>query len=96
MRVVAGPEEFGTLRPGEVLVCAATSPPWTPLFSRAAAVVVDHGGPASHAAIVAREYGLPVVLATSTGTTTLTTGQVVTVDGDHGLVLDADGVDAGR
>ena len=96
VRVVAGPEEFGTLRPGEVLVCAATSPPWTPLFSRAAAVVVDHGGPASHAAIVAREYGLPVVLATSTGTTTLTTGQVVTVDGDHGLVLDAGGTGAGR
>lgn len=89
VRVVAGPEEFGTLRPGEVLVCAATSPPWTPLFSSAAAVVVDHGGPASHAAIVAREYGLPVVLATSTGTSTLRTGQVVTVDGDHGLVLDA-------
>ncbi len=96
VRVVAGPEEFGTLRPGEVLVCAATSPPWTPLFSRAAAVVVDHGGPASHAAIVAREYGLPVVLATSTGTTTLTTGQVVTVDGDHGLVLEADGSGARR
>ncbi len=88
VRVLAGPGEFGTFLPGEVLVCAATSPPWTPLFARAAAVVVDHGGPASHAAIVAREYGLPVVLATGTATTTLRTGQVVTVDGQRGLVLD--------
>ena len=90
VRVVAGPEAFSTLLPGEVLVCAATSPPWTPLFARAAAVVVDHGGPASHAAIVAREYGLPVVLATGTATTTLRTGQRVVVDGDHGLVLAAE------
>lgn len=88
VRVLAGPEEFGTFRPGEVLVCAATSPPWTPLFARAAALVVDHGGPASHAAIVAREYGLPVVLATGTATRTLHTGQMVTVDGQRGLVLD--------
>ncbi|AXH97438.1 PEP/pyruvate-binding domain-containing protein [Ornithinimicrobium avium] len=89
VRVVPGPAAFGTLRPGEVLVCSATSPPWTPLFARAAAVVVDHGGPASHAAIVAREYGVPVVLATGTATTTLRTGQVVTVDGHRGVVVPA-------
>ena len=89
-RVIRHPDEFGTVAAGEVLVCPATNPSWTPLFARVAAVVVDHGGPASHAAIVAREYGIPAVLAVGTGTSTLSTGQRVTVDGDHGLVLAAD------
>ncbi|HKX68458.1 MAG TPA: PEP/pyruvate-binding domain-containing protein [Intrasporangium sp.] len=90
VRVIRHPDEFGTVSAGEVLVSPATNPAWTPLFARVAAVVVDHGGPASHAAIVAREYGIPAVLAVGTGTTTLSTGQRVTVDGDHGLVLAAD------
>lgn len=90
VRVIRHPDEFGTVAAGEVLVCPATNPAWTPLFARVAAVVVDHGGPASHAAIVAREYGIPAVLAVGTGTSTLSTGQRVTVDGDHGLVLAAD------
>ncbi|MCU1432464.1 MAG: phosphoenolpyruvate synthase, partial [Actinotalea sp.] len=64
-RVIRGVEEFATLRPGEVLVCSSTNPSWTPLFQRAAAVVVDNGGPASHAAIVAREYGVPAVMGTA-------------------------------
>jgi phosphohistidine swiveling domain-containing protein len=58
----------------------------TPLFSRAVAVVVDSGGVASHAAIVAREYGLPAVMGTGTATTALVTGQMVTVDGNTGRV----------
>ena len=73
-----------------MLVCPATNPAWTPLFTRAAAVVVDHGGLASHAAIVAREYGIPAVMGTGDGTTALTTGARVIVDGDHGRVLSAD------
>ncbi len=86
VRVVHSPEEFSTLRAGEVLVCATTNPSWTPLFQRASAVVVDHGGMASHAAIVAREYGIPAVMGAATATSALHDGQVVTVDGDLGEV----------
>lgn len=90
VRVIHDPSEFGRLRDGEVLVCPATNPSWTPLFARAAAVVVDHGGLASHAAIVAREYGIPAVLGCGTATSVLTEGTRVLVDGDRGLVLPAD------
>ncbi|HWM06329.1 MAG TPA: PEP-utilizing enzyme [Actinophytocola sp.] len=90
VRVVRGPAEFGTLRDGEILVCPYTNPAWTPLFQRAAAVVVDAGGSGSHAAIVAREYGIPAVMGTGNGTTVLTDGQLVTVDGDAGAVTTVD------
>ena len=89
VRVIRGPAEFGELQPGDVLVCPATNPSWTPLFGRAAAVVVDHGGLASHAAIVAREYGIPAVMGTGDGSSVLATGVRVTVDGDRGRVLRA-------
>lgn len=90
VRIIGGPAEFGTLRAGEVLVCEATNPSWTPLFQRAAAVVVDRGGMASHAAIVAREYGIPAVMGAATATSRLRNGQWVTVDGDRGEVLAAE------
>ena len=93
VRVVSGPAGFGTLRDGEVLVCPYTNPAWTPLFQRAIAVVVNSGGSGSHAAIVAREYGIPAVMATGTATTVLADGQVVTVDGDVGVVVKADAAD---
>lgn len=93
VRIISDPDGFGSLRAGEVLVCPATNPSWTPLFARAAAVVVDHGGLASHAAIVAREYGIPAVLGCGTATATLTNGQPVLVDGDRGLVLPGDSDD---
>ncbi|MBK8445777.1 MAG: phosphoenolpyruvate synthase [Micropruina sp.] len=89
VRVIAGPEQFGLLRPGDVLVCGATNPAWTPLFTRAVAVVVDHGGVASHAAIVAREYGIPAVMGTGVGTSVLIPGMQVVVDGDRGRVVPA-------
>ena len=82
----ARPAGFASLRPGEVLVCPYTNPSWTPLFERAAAVVVDTGGLASHAAIVAREYGIPAVMGTGTGTRVLRDGDIVMVDGDAGQV----------
>lgn len=87
VRVIHGPDGFAALRNGDVLVASYTSPAWTPLFRRAAAVVTDTGGVASHAAIVAREYGIPAVMAAADATTRLTDGQRVRVDGDHGLVL---------
>ncbi|HWJ53337.1 MAG TPA: PEP/pyruvate-binding domain-containing protein, partial [Propionibacteriaceae bacterium] len=87
VRVIMEPAQFGAMHGGDVLVCPYTNPAWTPLFSRAAAVVVDSGGVGSHAAIVAREYGIPAVMGTGTGTSVLTDGRLVTVDGDTGLVI---------
>jgi len=91
VRVVRGPEDFGTLLSGEILVCPYTNPSWTPLFQRAAAVVVDAGGLGSHAAIVAREYGIPAVMGTAKGTKVLRDGQRVLVDGSRGEVRAARG-----
>lgn len=86
VRLIRGPEEFGELRAGDILVCPNTNPSWTPLFARAAAVVVDTGGLGSHAAIVAREYGVPAVMGTRRGTSVLKDGQRVRVDGSRGRV----------
>lgn len=90
VRIIRGPDEFGRLRSGDILVCPYTNPSWTPLFQRAAAVVVDMGGLGSHAAIVAREYGIPAVMGTGTGTSVLADGQRVVVDGSAGAVLPAE------
>jgi pyruvate,water dikinase len=86
-RIVHDFSEFGKLQPGDVLVAPVTNPAWTPLFLRAVAVVVDTGGAASHAAIVAREYGVPAVMGTMNGTAQLRDGQWIRVDGSRGLVL---------
>ncbi|GGI01615.1 PEP/pyruvate-binding domain-containing protein [Arthrobacter liuii] len=85
-RVLRGPEDFGRMQPGEVLVARMTTPAWTPLFAMASAVVTDVGGPLSHSSIVAREYGIPAVLGTGVATQRLTGGQRVSVDGDAGTV----------
>ena len=84
--VMLGPEDFGKMRQGDVLVAVTTTPAWTPLFTMASAIVTDIGGPLSHSSIVAREYGIPAVLATSNGTRRIRDGQTVTVDGDAGSV----------
>jgi pyruvate,water dikinase len=89
VRIVRDPAEFGRLRPGDVLVCPYTNPSWTPAFQRVAAVVVDTGGSGSHAAIVAREYGIPAIMGTASGTAVLRDGQRVTVDGATGRVTAA-------
>lgn len=86
VRIVRGPEDFGAMMPGEVLVSPITTPAWTPLFAMAAAVVTDVGGPLSHSSIVAREYGIPAVLGTGIATRRLRDGMLVTVDGDRGEV----------
>ncbi len=84
--MVRGPEDFHKLHRGDVLVCPSTTPAWTPLFSIAAAVVADVGGPLSHAAIVAREVGIPAVMACTNATRVLTDGDRVEVDGAAGRV----------
>jgi rifampicin phosphotransferase len=86
VRLVAGPGDFDRFQPGEVLVARATAPAWTPLFARATAVVTDGGTLAAHASLVAREYGIPAVVATGDATSRLSNGQRVTVDGGAGTV----------
>ena len=85
-RVIRTPEEFDRLQPGEVLIAPVTTPAWTPLFTRAAAVVTDTGSPLAHASLAAREYGIPAVVGTSDATARLRDGQVVMVDGNTGWV----------
>ena len=92
-RVLGGPEDFGQMQPGEVLVAAITTPAWTSLFALAAAVVTDVGGPLSHSSIVAREYGIPAVLGTGVATRRIQSGQSIRVDGEAGTVTLLDGAD---
>jgi pyruvate,water dikinase len=85
--VLYGPEDFAKFKSGDVLVAVTTTPAWTPLFARASAVVTDIGGPLSHSSIVAREYGIPAVMAARTATRSIQSGQLVTVDGSAGSVI---------
>ena len=85
-RVARTLEEAQALEPGEILVAITTMPPWTPLFGIASAVVTETGGPLSHCAIVAREYGIPAVVGAAGATQVIQTGQEITVDGSGGLV----------
>lgn len=86
VRVLVTPEEGEALQPGEILVAATTNVGWTPLFPKAAAIVTDIGAPLSHAAIVARELGIPAVVGCGSATTRLKTGDTVRVDGGQGTV----------
>ncbi|WP_280236007.1 phosphoenolpyruvate synthase [Nocardia cyriacigeorgica] len=86
VRLLDAPDQGGALRAGEVLVAPMTSPDWLPTIARSAAVVTDSGGMTCHAAIVARELGVPCVVGTRTATTALVDGAVVTVDGSAGEV----------
>jgi len=85
-RVIARVEDGDQLQAGEILVTTLTNVGWTPLFPRAAAVVTDVGAPLSHAAIVARELGIPAVVGCGDATMRLKTGDRIRVDGGKGLV----------
>lgn len=86
VRVITDPVEFDRIRPGDVLVCRCTIAAWSVVFPVVGAVVTEVGGPLSHPGILAREFGIPAVLAVRDATTVLTDGQQVTVDGSTGLV----------
>jgi len=86
VRVIRGEPDFARLRPGDVLVCRIATPAWSTLFGIAGALVTDLGSPLSHTAIVAREHGLPAVVATGNATEKLRDGEIVTVDGTRGTV----------
>jgi rifampicin phosphotransferase len=85
-RVLASPDEASRLGPGEILVAALTNVGWTPVFPRAAAVVTDIGAPLSHAAIVARELGIPAVVGCGNATMLIRSGDRIRVDGAGGTV----------
>lgn len=90
-RIIREVRDFHRLKKGDILVAQYTNPAWTPLFSTAAGLVVDTGGVASHAAIIAREYGLPAVMGTGNATESLQDGETITVDGYKGLVYREEG-----
>jgi phosphohistidine swiveling domain-containing protein len=85
-RVIHSPDQLGEIEMGEILVAAATSPSWTPVFGTIAGAVLDSGGIMSHAAIVAREYSLPAVIGTGRATKQIKTGDQLHVDADTGVV----------
>jgi phosphoenolpyruvate synthase/pyruvate phosphate dikinase len=85
-RVVMCDEDLANLQPGEILVAPTTYPSWTPIFPMLKGLVVDRGASLSHAAIVGREYGIPVVMNVFTGSKDIKTGQRIRVDGDFGVV----------
>jgi rifampicin phosphotransferase len=84
--ILRTPEDAAQLRDREILVTTVTNIGWTLIFPRAAAVVTDVSAPLSHAAIVARELGIPAVVGCGNATTLLHTGDRVRVDGSHGTV----------
>jgi pyruvate,water dikinase len=86
VRVLYSYDEASAFLPGEILVTSTTNVGWTPLFPRAAAIVTDIGAPLSHAAIVARELGIPAVVGCGNATARLHTGDRVSVDGGRGIV----------
>ncbi|MDP4159988.1 MAG: PEP/pyruvate-binding domain-containing protein [Bacillota bacterium] len=86
VRVLHSFEEGGIFQKGEILVTTMTNIGWTPLFPKAAAIVTDLGAPLSHAAIVAREIGIPAVVGTGNATALLKTGDTVIVNGNTGMV----------
>jgi pyruvate,water dikinase len=85
-RVILDAYDDTEIEPGEVLVAPVTDAPWTPLFIPAAAVVVEMGGILSHAATVAREFGIPAVSGVKDATRIIKTGQKIRVDGNTGTV----------
>lgn len=85
-RVILDPQG-ARLEPGEILVAPSTDPGWTPLFLTAGGLVMEMGGPNSHGAVVAREYGIPAVVGVPDATSLIATGQRITVDGGEGTVV---------
>ena len=89
VRVIHDPGSSG-LQPGEIIVCRATDPGWTPLFIRAGGLIMEIGGAATHGAIVAREFNLPAVAGFHDATVELRDGEEVMVDGTSGIVIRVD------
>jgi pyruvate,water dikinase len=85
-RVLHSAGELHRIQPGEILVCEATSPNWTPAFGKIAACVCDGGGTLTHASIISREYRIPCVVGVGLATQVIADGDIVEVDGSRGIV----------
>jgi len=85
-RVVLGPEDFGRVLPGDIIIAPSSNPSWVPLFSIASGLVTNTGGVLCHAAVVARELDLPAVVGTGDATTRIADGQMLELDGTTGFV----------
>ena len=85
-RVVLTSLEFDRIRPGDIIVCPSSNPSWVPVFTIAGGLVTNTGGVLSHAAVVAREFGLPAVVGVANATTTIRDGQQLEIDGVAGSV----------
>lgn len=86
VRVVRDPSEFDRIEPGDILVCPITMASWSPVFAVIAGLITERGGPLSHPATLAREYGIPAVLSLPDATTVLVNGTTVSIDGGAGTV----------
>jgi rifampicin phosphotransferase len=84
--IILSPADFEKMQPGTILVCPTTTPAWTPLFSQAKGLVTEIGSILAHGSIVAREYGIPAVMGLGKATQKITDGQMITVDGNRGVV----------
>ncbi len=86
--VIKSPAEFSKMKRGRILIAPITSPPWLLVMQKAAAIITDHGGILSHAAIVCREFGIPAVVGTGNATSVLKEGIKIIVDGKRGKVYE--------
>ncbi|MBU0534958.1 phosphoenolpyruvate synthase [Patescibacteria group bacterium] len=90
VRIVKGIKEIGKVKQGDILVAEMTNPDYVPAMKRAAGIVTDLGGRTSHAAIVSRELGVPCIVGTEQATKMLSSGEVITVDGEAGRIYEGD------
>jgi len=90
VKIIHSPSELSKVKKGDILVTKMTNPSFVPAMRKAKAIITDEGGPTSHAAIVSRELGIPCVVGTSEATKILKENELVTVDGDQGLVYAGD------
>jgi rifampicin phosphotransferase len=85
-RVTLSQEDFGRIEPGDIIVCPSSNPSWVPIFTIAGGLIANTGGVVSHAAVVAREFGLPAVVGLTDATTRIADGRLVEIDGSAGTV----------
>lgn len=85
-RVTLSQDDFGRIQPGDIIVCPSSNPSWVPVFTIAGGLVTNTGGVLSHAAVVAREFGLPAVVGTGDATTRISDGRLIEIDGTAGTV----------
>ncbi len=85
-RVAMGPADFGRIQRGDIIVCPSSNPSWVPVFTMAGGLVTNTGGVLAHAAVVAREFGLPAVVGVAGATTKIADGRTIEIDGSAGTV----------